>query len=948
MNRFLKSSFIGVALIGATSAFAQGSWAGECWDGQGDQYSPDYGISGLQNDLIGFTIGASGTANWNGTNCWNPARGALNAVGRFSFFTGPTGSVQTDLDNSMALTTGAPFDPVGDFTYFRIIKGSNTVLFGQGGLTTLFTGASRRYIATSWRDTEVDAQLEIRVIGDALRFRWRLRNLTNAALPLGLKFGATYGMRSGGDRDGFNQSNSLLGGNTSNPRASNDPVPYIGFTELPTVRPVRTERNYLRSSPRFPDFVNYQWSQAEPYGFRTDMGPTPALPDHAEVDQLIIADHFPLLWQNNMRSRVFNDPGQGDPILDTTFDPILEDSDLFMDQPAFINVFGPQPVQAGGTREIVHYIRAPWSVGDYLDPYSVLVDAPRIVETDPNATTNGLTPNPMRIVAYLDNQYADLDREVALTNVRMKIQFPQGSGLRLADGEPAEKLIARIEPNAINSVEWQVVADGQQVGYQPYNVTFSPTPGPSKTINGTVLVSATPRLRLAEGANLVTFPWEFSDSSLEAIFGPIGDPNGLKIGRDFLAYRWDPGLNSYEPVTSAPRGTSLWIVPRSDQGFRALNGAQVPSDQGTGGVVTLLSPGWNMIGNPYSVPVPLSQLIGVGEDDPAQSLTWADLVNNGWVSGSLAFWQRSADDPTSGSYLFTDGNTALIQPQVGYWVYVSTLRPIRISWPPLFTPGLTSANRTANPVAWRQTDKQWRLQLVARGRNGADASNYVGVAANAANAKRFRIYEPPTAPEAQVELSIRETIDGKPTRLAQSLADRFAKRTWKLTAKSTVSGPVTVTWPNINSVPRNARITLRDVAANTTRDLRFTSGYSFEMPQPGSREFEVTIEPGGSTRAVIGNVTVGRPSRSPGAPLSINYALSTDAVTSIRILSGAGREVFTVSRGRSVSAGENSATWNLRDNANRAVAPGTYQVEIVAETASGERVRRVVPVNIVR
>jgi 2-keto-3-deoxy-6-phosphogluconate aldolase len=40
--------------------------------------------------------------------------------------------------------------------------------------------------------------------------------------------------------------------------------------------------------------------------------------------------------------------------------------------------------------------------------------------------------------------------------------------------------------------------------------------------------------------------------------------------------------------------------------------------------------------------------------------------------------------------------------------------------------------------------------------------------------------------------------------------------------------------------------------------------------------------------------------------------------------------------------------WNLRDSANRAVAPGSYTVEILAESESGERVRKFFPVNIVR
>lgn len=960
MNGLFRSSLFCLGFSVACTGFSQ-SWSTECADlaSTAPFYSDDYGISRLGNNFIGISTGLSGNARWDSLSCYPGGRGNLDASGRFALWNGPIGSIQTPFDNNLALTTGAPRDPVGDYCFTRITKdkgagsaNKSTVIFGEGGFG-YFVGASNRYFEMNWSDADCQVILETRVIADALRMRYRIFNRTQTSMKLGLKFGASIGMRSGGDNQGFNQSNSLLGTNTGNPRVSNDPIPYIGYIELPTVRPVRTERNYIRGNPRFPDYVNFQWSQQQPYGFRYDLVPTDATPDATPVEGLLLSSHRVAMWERNMRSRVFTDPYATDPVLEDAADlvgqPVREDSDTTMGDPCFIASYEAETVAPNSFRDIVVYVRSPWGLADYLDPYSVVIDAPRIVETTPGQGTNDLTPNPMTIAAYLDNQYATLDREVPLSNVRARISFPAGSGLRLADGESAEKTIARIDPNEIASLDWQVVADGEQIGYQPYTITFSPTPGPTKTLSGTVLVSATPKVRLAEGPNLVTVPWDFNDTSLDAIFGPIGDPNALKLGRDYLAYQWDPAQNQYVPITSAVRGSAIWILPLADQGFRDLNGALVPPDQATGGVTTTLQPGWNMIGNPYTIPVPISQLIGVGEDDPTQSLTWRELVDNGWVSGSLAYWKRSSDDPTSGSYLFTGGDTDLLLPQTGYWVYVSTLRPIRVSWPPIFAPGLSSANRSANAAqVWKQTDRQWRLQMIARTSNGVDSGNYVGLAANATEANRRRIYEPPAAPDSSVELSIRETVNGKPTRLAQSLADRMGRKTWTVVAKAKEAGDVTITWPNINSIPRNVRMTITDASSNTTRDLRFSSSYTFRMDQAGSREFQVTMEPGGAQRAVIGNVSVARPSRSPNAGLSITYTLSSDAVTTVRILSGAGKEVYTVTRGRAVSAGARTDTWNLRDKANRAVAPGAYQVEIVAETANGERVRRVVPVNITR
>jgi hypothetical protein len=161
-------------------------------------------------------------------------------------------------------------------------------------------------------------------------------------------------------------------------------------------------------------------------------------------------------------------------------------------------------------------------------------------------------------------------------------------------------------------------------------------------------------------------------------------------------------------------------------------------------------------------------------------------------------------------------------------------------------------------------------------------------------------------------------------------------------------GDVTVTWPNLPSVPRNVRAKITDLATGEVRDLRSVSGYTYFMGQAGSREFVVTLEQGGSARPVIGNVMVSSPGRGVDQIMTVSYALSADALVTVRILSGTGKEVYAVTRGRADNAGENQVTWNLRDSANRAVAPGTYRVEILAETPNGERVRKMVPINVVR
>lgn len=969
-----KQTFRAIGLGGAAAlaaaGFAQVGWWNECIDPENEDPRPDYAIvDDIGNDLIRVKMGAAGQVIYGGDGgpCYDPAR-TLEAQGRFCLYAGSTGSVQTAFDDLMAYTVGAPLDAAGDYCFAQIIRypvtgdaTDKTVLFGNTpgpGLAGYFSGVSRRYMIGILRDGPVEATLRLSVIGDAVRYRWRLRNTSTEAQNFGVRFGAYPGMRTNDpglvDDTGANQSGSPLGTLNGIPKRSNDNPPYIQWVTLPTGKPVRTGRNYISTSPNFPDHVNFNFGQTQPYGIRLHNGPTDAFPDQARATQFIIDDWQILLQNNIIRGRIFDDFGVGDPVLDAPIGrplSVLEIGDVDIGEMAFAQTFGPQVVPAGASRDVVHYVHSTWSNGDYADPYAAVVDAPRLVagvapgsNQDPDLTTveeQSLDPNPITLVAYVDNQFADLDKDVALNDVRFTLNLPEDGGLRLAPGQTAVKSLARIDPNEIGSVTWQVIADGRVLGNLPYSVKIEPLPGPAKTISGQVLVAATPTLRLGEGPNFVTFPWRFADSSVANILG-------LTLGTDFQAYIWEPDLGQYVPATAAERGRALWIVPTSDQFFLALNGANTPNDQAQGGLIVNLRPGWNMVGNPYNYPVALSQITAVAEDDPRTSLTWQELVQNGLVSSGVAFWERDPEDPTSGSYRFVESANDTMMPNRGYWVYVAAQRPIRLSWPPIFLDGLPNSGRSLGGDAWRQTDKQWRLQISARTETALDSDNFVGVAGSAENANTNRRYEPPTAPGQELQLSIDETVNGKSSRLSQSLAERMGRHEWKLQVKAERPGEVVMTWPNLGTIPRNVNLQLVDKATNTTRDLRFTSSYAFTVDQPMTREFTLRMEPGGATRAVIGNVLVSRPTRDRNAPMTISYTLSAQANTTIRVLSGAGREVFTVTRGRADRVGENSAVWTMRDNANRAVAPGSYRVEILAETSGGERVRKIVPVNVVR
>lgn len=949
--RLAFAAMMAVGISGLANAQAgTNGWFFECIDPMNmTPYSADYGTIGVRDALFGVRAGVTGTVTYGGTNgpCYGPTARTLRAEGRLSFLVGATGSLQTSFDDNLALTVGSPTDPVGDYCFGKILKDgdkdANSVLYGSNGLRTAYVGASKRYLITAWGDADVDVELQVKILGDAARLRWRMRNLKADAQALGLFFACYPGMRTENagisDSTGANQADSLLATATGNPKRTTEG--YIGFITLPTGKPVRNWRRYDVTNPKFPAFANFNFGQTDAYGMHIDNIPPSYTPDATSADLFLIGNHegpvASLMFNNTVRTVVAGD-------VETNPSP-NEEADIFLNEACFLQRFPAQLVGPGLSRDVVHYVRAPWGVADYTDPYTAVIDAPRLIATD-TAGVNGLSPNPFSIRAYVDNQYSTLDKEVSLHQVRMTIFLP--NGLTLGTGEAQQKTLDLVQPNEIAAVNWTVVSDGKVFGDLPYQIKIEPTPGPSKILNGIIKVSATPKIELQNGANLVTIPYTFQDSSMDKILG-------MQTGVDYTAFRYDPDQSQYIPALTVDRGIGYWILPKTNLGFKPLTGGVLPADQATGGLLVSLHQGWNLIGNPYSYAIPLNQLVLVVEDSPQDSYTWTDAVSNNFVQSSLIYWNKDDSLPGGGTYNYTNGSADNIQPHRGYWIYVSTFKPVRISWPAVFAEGLPNSGRkpsknTIVDPTWSQGDRQWRLQLSARTVNGIDSQNYVGVASDKKVLTQNVLRKAPASPGQNVELSIEDTIDGAITKLTQALVPRTSTKEWTLNVKAREAGDVTVTWPNLASMPRNLRFKITDPASGESHDLRNVSGYTFRLSEPGVRKLKISVEPGGSSRPVIGQVVVTRSggAKSASAPVSVSYSLSTDANVTVRVLSNLNKEINTISMNKPVSSGQNTATWTLRDSANRTVAPGQYNIEIVAETLTGERVRRIVPVTISR
>ncbi len=958
MNRnLLKALPIPLLLLaGAGAALAQGfEYDPECWDPSSTtHYSNDFNSYNVGNLLFGAGVGVSGTVTYlKGLCIPDTGNTAVPVIGRFGFTIGSVGSIQDTgvfKDDFLRLTWGMNDFSGGaqsgsGYSFARIqIQDQNGVpaadqRFGGVAFRLAFVGASDRYTYTEQTSGTVDTRLLIDVIGDAARMRWRLTNIGTVPQRLGLWVGQMMILTTFTPSDTF-------------PTDVQNLTPYI---TIPGHKPLSIDQRFIRiNDPTgFPNKVNVSWNQKDAYGLQIVNGPTPETlsanglsSDQTPVDEFVLGDGTHIL---NGYSGGVADPKFGDfTFPDATFNTGVTG-------PAYIQKWQPQivsPVIAGdpnsGFRDITTYYRSTSGNANYSRPYAVVVDAPKVLGADSN-DPNLLSPTPFTVRVYVDNTFgfSSVDKEIPLNDVKVTLTLPQG----LSDGNDATKTVITkfinvVAPKQISWIDFPVQVDPTVNGELTYQVKIEPNPGTNKTLTGTILAATTPRLLIRDQANLVTTPFHFSDPSWETVLSP------LRVDQDFQVFAWDPVTKAYVIQTQPQRGVGSWVVSTVDLGYKVLQGNPIAptnefpdpikvvfGDPVDGPPLLQLKSGWNLIGNPNRYPIPLGQIVGVTQTNPTQAFTFQELVQQGILSGSLAFWDQDVQ-----TYKYINGLDAKMLPDRGYWIFVTTQQDVTLSFPVVYEPFARAAAK-----AWTQSDKQWRLQLAARGANGIDDQNYVGKVANATIAKALRSFEPPVAPiKGAISAYITDTVDGNQTSLSQDLSDKTGNFAWTFKVDNKEAGPITVTWPNITTVPKGYRFRITDTATGATRDMRKTSGYTFTAAERTTRTFTIDAVPGVASAPTIGAITVSRTSKDANSPLSIAYTLASDATTTIRILQGNSREVYVPRRNRADKAGQNSVVWNQRDAANRTVPPGVYNVEITAEGQDGERVRRIFPVTIIR
>ena len=339
-------------------------------------------------------------------------------------------------------------------------------------------------------------------------------------------------------------------------------------------------------------------------------------------------------------------------------------------------------------------------------------------------------------------------------------------------------------------------------------------------------------------------------------------------------------------------------------------------------------PGWAQIGNPYSDLNMLVQNLRFQAVDGTSDLSLAEAQTQGLISSGVFRYNRD----TAGYELVAPA--AVLQPYIGFWLNVLADRGVTIIYP-----NNLGVGRARSAGRGRAGDpSRWQLSLVASSDRYQDSSTRLGVAPGAGNGYTTQDIGKPPVFGPYVHLASYEGSWGTQSgRYAVDLKEGVgAEQSWDLMLESNLGHrEVTLSWPDLASVPAGVALTLSDPETGRTRFMRSTSSLVINLPETGQRHLRVTASRTAAGSLAITNLQV-EPTRAGG---SVNFGLSAPAEVTVSLLSQSGRLLRNLAVSRAATRGNNEVAFDARDSQGRPLPRGIYRLDLIAVGADGRQVR---------
>lgn len=339
-------------------------------------------------------------------------------------------------------------------------------------------------------------------------------------------------------------------------------------------------------------------------------------------------------------------------------------------------------------------------------------------------------------------------------------------------------------------------------------------------------------------------------------------------------------------------------------------------------------PGWQQIGNPYT---DLNFLVGdlkVQAADGSAELSLSEAQTRGLLSSGIFRYNR-----TTSSYELVPAD-AILTPYEGFWINILDERGASVIYPNVIGGGRAARHRrraAADPL-------HWRVGLVADAGGYRDRLASFGVAPDAADGYSLLDLERPPPFGPNLSVSFPQTAWGRRAgRYAVDLREgNGAPKAWDFDVESNLgAGEVTLSWPDLSSVPADVSLVLTDLETGTRRFLRATGSYRFELGRGGRRALRITADRSAASALAVTSLEL-RTGRGGG---TVSYNLTAPAEVTVTLHSQSGRLVNALATRQVASRGLNDVSFRAVDGQGRPLPAGLYRLDLIAVAPDGRQVR---------
>ena len=422
----------------------------------------------------------------------------------------------------------------------------------------------------------------------------------------------------------------------------------------------------------------------------------------------------------------------------------------------------------------------------------------------------------------------------------------------------------------------------------------------------------------AKNYRIMAMPLNMNNRNPSFVYGELSEISQKTI----RVWAYDPALSGESQWLEYPKdfltmdeGKGYFVILAENKNFD-LGQQKAPSYNRLNLFTETLKPGWNLIGNPYTVPINWDD-VKTFNGNPSNLGTLKEFVSGAYVSSTTL-------DAFKGAFVYLNGSSSL---------------PITIP----FVGQTTLGGRVQQGVYGTDISKPiWKMNMNVRQGNNVSTISGFGMHPEASiSYDQYDDFNPPTFTDyTEIGFSHPEHSLGA---FAFDVAPSASKYVWRFTSKGNTSNHGELFWDNSELGDNNIELYLYDEDRNTVVNMRTENKYSFSPLT--SHDFKIYYGKDISKNIAPDNVKVFAPYPNPfttrseakfdiGLPES--NSLSSHSVE-LQIHNSLGLPVFQ--NGMSgLAPGIYSLKWNGKRYDETDLSPGLYiyTVKVNGQTFSGK------------